>query len=174
MKFSTLSVFSDIIFITTICSLCTPPITSRATTALTVSNVRHATLVAIFVNQTELPVSLDVVKPALQLGIMEANRRYPNLKFDLVIREDSRSCMNNYAPVFAAEEYLLRKVNAFIGPVCTYALDPVARMASYWNIPLLTVGGVGVPFSKKNIYTSLTRLAFALGKQFNTYKVKFN
>lgn len=71
---------------------------------------------------------------------------------------------DNYAAALAAEEYYLRKVSVFIGPACGVALDACARMASYWNVPIMTAGGVGHEFSRKNIYTTLTRLAFSLGK----------
>ena len=30
------------------------------------------------------------------------------------------------------------KVIAFIGPACAYALEPVARLAAYWNTPIIT------------------------------------
>ncbi len=39
---------------------------------------------------------------------------------------------------YASEMYYNDKVIAFVGPGCTYALDPVARLAGYWNIPIIT------------------------------------
>ena len=38
----------------------------------------------------------------------------------------------------AADMYYNEHVVALIGPGCTYALDPVGRLAAYWNIPLIT------------------------------------
>lgn len=38
----------------------------------------------------------------------------------------------------AAALYHKDHVDAFLGPGCTYALDPVARMAAFWNIPVVT------------------------------------
>lgn len=29
-------------------------------------------------------------------------------------------------------------VVAFIGPACAFALEPVARLAAYWNTPIIT------------------------------------
>ena len=48
-----------------------------------------------------------------------------------------------------AQEYFISRVNVFIGPICAAALDQVARMASYWNVPVFTAGGIGVEFSAK-------------------------
>ena len=38
----------------------------------------------------------------------------------------------------AAELFFREKVIAFLGPGCSLALDPVGRMAAYWNIPVIT------------------------------------
>ncbi len=135
----------------------------RQSTDMIVSENYDATVVCIMTQQAELPVYYEVVKPALQLAINEAHRRFPHLRFNLVARKDHNPCLSNFAGALAAEEFYLRKVSVFIGPACSFALDPVARMASYWNVPVFTGGGIGVEFSRKNIYTSLTRMAFSLG-----------
>ncbi len=135
----------------------------RQSTDMIVSEKFDATVVCIMTQQAELPVYFEVVKPALQLAINEAHRRFPHLRFNLVARKDNNPCLNSFAGALAAEEFYLREVSVFIGPACSFALDPVARMASYWNVPILTGGGIGVEFSRKNYYTSLTRMAFSLG-----------
>ena len=38
----------------------------------------------------------------------------------------------------ASDLYHNMGVVAFIGPGCTPALDPVGRMAAYWNVPVIT------------------------------------
>jgi len=135
----------------------------RQSTELILSEQYDATIVCVMAQQAELPVYFEVVKPALQLAIEEVHRRYPHLRFNLVARKDNNPCSQNFAGAIAAEEFYLRKVSAFIGPACSLALDPVARMASYWNVPIFTGGGIGVEFSRKNVYSSLTRMAFSLG-----------
>lgn len=42
------------------------------------------------------------------------------------------------------------------------ALDPVARMAAHWRIPVISSGGPHVQFSNKEIFSTLTRLSFSL------------
>lgn len=135
----------------------------QSSTGLTVSNINEAVIVSIMARQAELPAPFEVVKPALQLAMERVKLKYPHLRFRLVARKDDNACINNYVGAMAAEEYFLKKVSVFIGPICSLALDPVARMASYWNVPIFTAGGIGIEFSKKSIYSSLTRMAFSLG-----------
>lgn len=55
-------------------------------------------------------------------------------------------------------------IHAIFGPACDDALDQVARMAGYWNIPIFTAGGFDTSFSDKSIYPTLTRLSFSLDR----------
>ena len=125
--------------------------------------VYEAHLVGLFTASSELPVFHEVVKPALDLAIDEAEKRFPMIKFKMSMRRGSNDCQRNYAGAHAAEEYYLRKVDAFIGPACSLALDAVGRMASYWNVPVFTAGGIGAEFSNKALFQTLTRLSFSLG-----------
>lgn len=42
------------------------------------------------------------------------------------------------APGIAADMHFLSDAIAFIGPACLFALEPVARLAAYWNTPIIT------------------------------------
>ncbi len=48
-------------------------------------------------------------------------------------------------PGLAAEMYYRDGITAMIGPACTYALSPVARLAAFWNIPIMT----GIPMHSR-------------------------
>ncbi|XP_076650294.1 atrial natriuretic peptide receptor 1 [Halictus rubicundus] len=49
--------------------------------------------------------------------------------------------------------------DAFLGPVCDYAIAPVARYAGVWGIPVLTAGGRAEAFRHKSVhYPTLTRM----------------
>ncbi|KAK0174220.1 hypothetical protein PV328_007329 [Microctonus aethiopoides] len=49
--------------------------------------------------------------------------------------------------------------HAFLGPVCDYAIAPVARYAGVWGIPVLTTGGQADAFRHKGEhYPTLTRM----------------
>ena len=46
--------------------------------------------------------------------------------------------MNYILSGLAADLFYQYNIAALIGPGCAYALDPVARMAGYWNLPIVT------------------------------------
>ena len=120
-------------------------------------------IVGIFVADSELPYTLELAKPAIDIAVEKAKQLYPLTKWEeAVFRNGSSRCTANHAGVFAAEEYHLRHVSVFIGPSCGLALDPVARMAAQWKIPVISSGGPHVQFQNKKIFSTLTRLSFSL------------
>ena len=36
--------------------------------------------------------------------------------------------------------------DVFVGPVCPYVLAPVVRYAGFWDIPVISTGGMEVAF----------------------------
>lgn len=48
------------------------------------------------------------------------------------------SCSGAMAPGLAADMHFRDSVIAFIGPACAFALEPVARLAAFWNSPIIT------------------------------------
>lgn len=132
-------------------------------TDMIVHDINNVNFVMLLSNQKELPVFYEILKPTLELAVIDASTKYPNLNFHLALVRDTNACGDNILGALAAEKFYLSKVNVFIGPVCTFALDAVARMASYWNVPLFTAGGVGVEFANKKTFSTLTRMSFAMG-----------
>lgn len=49
-----------------------------------------------------------------------------------------------------------------MGPACSASLNSVGRMASHWNLPILTAGGIEDIFANKKVFSTLTRLSFSL------------
>lgn len=47
-------------------------------------------------------------------------------------------CSGSLSPGLAADMHFRDDVIAFIGPACAFALEPVARLAAYWNTPIIT------------------------------------
>lgn len=68
-------------------------------------------------------------------------------------------CSDTYGPLHAVELYLKENVHAFYGPCCKYALSPVVRYATIWNVPVITPGGLTPAFSDKSMYPMLTRIS---------------
>lgn len=61
------------------------------------------------------------------------------------------SCSGAKAPGLAADMHFKDDVIAFIGPACAFALEPVARLAAYWNSPIITGMGDQVWWVFKNV-----------------------
>ena len=121
-------------------------------------------IAASFIRDTTQYVHFDIVKPALDLAILEVNQRYEQLKFSIVVRNDSDTCSATLAAAIVAEAYHSKPVHAVFGPACESALDQVARMSGYWNIPVFTAGGMSIDFANKDVYPTLTRLSFSLDR----------
>jgi len=84
---------------------------------------------------------------------------------------DSR-CSDTYGPYRAMEIYYrgsgyeadeesrsasVQSLRVFYGPCCKYALSPVGRFASLWNVPLITPGGLISAFHNAVAFSTLTR-----------------
>ncbi|RWS07497.1 guanylate cyclase C-like protein 2 [Dinothrombium tinctorium] len=107
---------------------------------------------------------MDLAQPSIEIAIEKARKKYPLIQWDQPVFRNATECNSNYAGVVAAEEFYKRRVTAFIGPACGLALDPVARMASHWNIPIFSSGGLHSIFSNKIVFSTLTRLSISLNK----------
>jgi hypothetical protein len=59
-------------------------------------------------------------------------------RFCIVYLFSYPSCSGATAPGLAADMHFRDDVIAFIGPACAFALEPVARLAAYWNTPIIT------------------------------------
>ena len=101
--------------------------------------------------------SMERTMPAIEYAIEAARRYRPNLEFE-VHRGDSK-CSSVWGALNAFEFYRSNSVHVFLGPVCDYSLGPVARYAPYWQIPVLSAGGMSHDYriQKQSEYFSLTR-----------------
>lgn len=86
------------------------------------------------------------------------------------------SCSGAKAPGLAADMRFRDSVIAFIGPACAFALEPVARLAAYWNLPIIT--GMGDQVNKRNsiVFFCVTHsnlVAFKWGDSLDRQFIKF-
>uniref|UniRef100_A0A0K0D1T4 ANF_receptor domain-containing protein n=1 Tax=Angiostrongylus cantonensis TaxID=6313 RepID=A0A0K0D1T4_ANGCA len=58
-----------------------------------------------------------------------------------------------------ADMYHVQNVRAFIGPYCNAELDAVAKMATFWNIPIVGYMASSNTFADKSIYKTLARVS---------------
>ena len=132
-----------------------------------------------------LPLHLDVqwnynlTGKAIAIAVDTVNRQRPLLRrHRLSVEFGDSKCSDIAAPLKAIEMYLQRRVKAFVGPVCEYALAPIARYSPYWNMPVLTAGGfVNALSNKTETYQQLTRAGGSydsLGRFAETLFERFN
>ncbi|KAK6959011.1 atrial natriuretic peptide receptor 3, partial [Biomphalaria glabrata] len=81
---------------------------------------------------------------------------------------DDSMCSISDAMNVAIEFYAKKAVDVFIGPVCDYAVAPIARQTKYWNIPILTPGALAVDFGtqKQTWFPLLTRVGIHMKSLF--------
>ncbi|PAV74631.1 hypothetical protein WR25_25635 [Diploscapter pachys] len=72
-------------------------------------------------------------------------------------------CGESYEGVaVAADMYHLQKVKGFIGPYCNAEMDAVARMAGYWNLPIIGYMAASNALADKSAYPTLARVSVAI------------
>ncbi|XP_030579329.1 atrial natriuretic peptide receptor 3 [Archocentrus centrarchus] len=67
-----------------------------------------------------------------------------------------------------------QKPDLILGPVCEYEAAVVVRLASHWNIPVISAGALAAGFQNKNKeYSHLTRIAPSYVKMAETFSAIF-
>ncbi|XP_019503437.1 PREDICTED: atrial natriuretic peptide receptor 3 isoform X2 [Hipposideros armiger] len=116
--------------------------------------------------------SLARVRPAIEYALrsVEGNGTgqrllLPGTRFQ-VAYEDS-DCGNRalFSLVDRVAAARGAKPDLILGPVCEYAAAPVARLASHWDLPMLSAGALAAGFQHKDTeYSHLTRVSPAYAK----------
>lgn len=123
----------------------------------------EARVFALLLAEEELPYSFDIYYWSLKIAEERVNELYGDfLDIKVKIKRSPIRCDSSAAPVYAAEEYYTKGLSALLGPSCTRGLEPVARMAAYWKVPLCSPGGIDVKFEDKKVFSTLTRITFSL------------
>ncbi|XP_023227111.1 atrial natriuretic peptide receptor 1-like [Centruroides sculpturatus] len=108
------------------------------------------------------PYSLNKVLPPVLYAVRSQKKRGESGLLSgrqvQVLYRDTQ-CSSTYGPLAAFEFYIENSADVFLGPLCTYALAPVARYSSVWDVPILTAAGQNDNFDFKNPhYRLLTRM----------------
>ncbi|XP_061384289.1 receptor-type guanylate cyclase gcy-28 [Danaus plexippus] len=91
-------------------------------------------------SRLDSPFDLERCGPAVDLAMEKVNKKFlahHNVELQKV-QGSYPSCSGAIAPGLAADMHFKDDVIAFVGPACAFALEPVARLAAYWNTPIIT------------------------------------
>ena len=118
--------------------------------------------------------SISRVKPAIEhakQGMKVRGGQFSQLNFNI---KYANSACGNQALFSLVDEPCETKPDLILGPVCEYAAAVVARVASHWNIPVVSAGALAVGFDqKKPEYTHLTRVAPSYTKMASMFASMF-
>ena len=94
--------------------------------------------------------SIAKVKPAIEYAVESLFPKSQLMipKEDICIRYADSRCDSVHAPIAAFDFHSKHQVHVFFGPVCDYSLAPVARYAPFWNIPVISPGGMAHDFGE--------------------------
>ncbi|CAG5116349.1 unnamed protein product, partial [Candidula unifasciata] len=116
----------------------------------------------LLISDLNAPYSVQRTGPAVDIALETVNTRMLNSSYRLVkvLRVYDRICDARFASGVAAELYYKEQIQALVGPACDPALESVARLAAYWNIPIITGLGDGGMFKNKTDFPTLTRFSY--------------
>lgn len=113
--------------------------------------------------------SYQRVFPAIEYArkSLEKSELFAGFKFN--VSYENSGCREDalYALVDKQRE---ERPDLVLGPVCEYAAAPVTRVASHWNIPVISAGALATGFRQKNSeFSHLTRIAPTYLKMAETF-----
>ncbi|XP_045460026.1 atrial natriuretic peptide receptor 1 [Harmonia axyridis] len=109
-------------------------------TVSTTQELKFYNIGVLIASNLDSPFDLERCGPAIDMALEEINEKFllhHNIRL-LKVQGSFPSCSGAMAPGIAADMHFLSDVIAFIGPACLFALEPVARLAAYWNTPIIT------------------------------------
>ncbi|XP_053265266.1 atrial natriuretic peptide receptor 3 isoform X2 [Podarcis raffonei] len=107
--------------------------------------------------------SLARVKPAVEYAVrrLEANGTLLPAGYKFRLFYNDSDCGNG--ALFSLVDMVALSgqwPDLLLGPVCEYAAAPVARLASHWNLPMISAGALAAGFgTKTGEYSHLTRVS---------------
>ncbi|XP_046387988.1 atrial natriuretic peptide receptor 1 isoform X2 [Ischnura elegans] len=102
--------------------------------------IKEYSVGVLMASRLDSPFDLERCGPAIDLALEEVNEHFlaaHGIRLKKV-QASYPSCSGAKAPGLAADMHYMARVIAFIGPACAFALEPVARLAAYWNRPIIT------------------------------------
>ncbi|XP_023678794.1 atrial natriuretic peptide receptor 3-like isoform X3 [Paramormyrops kingsleyae] len=119
--------------------------------------------------------SISMVRPAIEYAkkmIKLDTGFYSGLNFS--VQYENSGCGSN-ALFSLVDRAFKKKPDLILGPVCEYAAADVVRMASHWDIPVISAGALAVGFKRKEgDYSHLTRIAPSYLKMAEIFSAMFH
>ena len=113
------------------------------------------------------------VAPALQYAQRRLRGADPHGALTFNLSYADSECGNS-ALFSLVDDSCEKRPDLILGPVCEYAAASVARLASHWDIPMVTAGALAAAFSQKSgEYSHLTRVAPSYLKMAETFAAMF-
>jgi len=102
------------------------------------------------------PFSAVKLRPAVDLAVDHVSTILPG---HLQISYRDSNCSEVHGINEAINYFVRGPPHVYFGPICDYAVAPVARQTYFWNIPVVSVGAVALDFLlKRHVnYPLLTR-----------------
>jgi len=102
------------------------------------------------------PFSAVRVRPAVDIAVRRVSAV---LRRRLRVSYGDSDCSEVYGMSEAIDYFVHGPPNVYFGPICDWALSPVARQTTFWNIPVVSVGALDLDFLQRRrvIYPLLTR-----------------
>ncbi|XP_076857195.1 atrial natriuretic peptide receptor 3 isoform X3 [Brachyhypopomus gauderio] len=112
--------------------------------------------------------SISRVSPAIEYARQQlAKGHFAGLSFNIQYVSSECGVDALFALVDRARD---ARPDLILGPVCEYAAAPVVRVASHWNIPVVSAGALAYGFINKNSeFSLLTRTAPSYMKMAETF-----
>ena len=102
------------------------------------------------------PFSAVKLRPAVDLAVGKVSHLLPRRM--QATYSDSK-CSPKYGINEAINSFIRGPPDVYFGPICDYAVAPIARQSYFWNIPVVSVGALAVDFLSNRYvsYPLLTR-----------------
>lgn len=141
---------------------------------VTTHNFTENIEVAVFLPQnTTYLFSRARVAPAILYAQQRLKTEGQYSGFHFNIHFENSNCVNE-AVFSLVDSSCAQKPDLILGPVCEYEAAAVVRLASHWNIPVVSAGALAAGFGDKSTeYPLLTRIAPSYVKMAETFAAMF-
>ena len=114
--------------------------------------IQHIKIATILSYNDDYIFSLGHVQPSIEYAIEQVhNMNLLPRRIRLDVNYSDSQCNARDGPVAAFNYYMEKSVDMYLGPVCDYSLAPIARYASYWNLPIMSPGGFAHNFGEQKL-----------------------